>query len=340
MGLSNYQNKNWIGFKKDKVVLNISYDKIASILVSQQNLQRAYNPELVIGISRGGIVPASMIASNLSLPLLLISVTRGVEETTWLSPPNDEILNTLKSRKIRVLLVDDIVSSGETIRKSRKFLENLGFKVIVNTIFYDKKSVIIPDIGVCAEQYIKFPWEKKENTIGSLKVKQEKGMSEFHFSDERDSFGFDLDGIFAEDIPSDLYDTNLSYALKMRDNLPLLETAPDIPDNIRPHTAIITARPDLDFERTKKWLDNHGFNNIPLYCRSSKDFGHDLAGHIQSKIKTINELGISCYFESDLIQAVAIAMEVPSIDVAWWNEGNPIIIHAHEFKVEIGRAHV
>ena len=139
MGLSNYQNKNWIGFKKDKVVLNISYDKIASILVSQQNLQRAYNPELVIGISRGGIVPASMIASNLSLPLLLISVTRGVEETTWLSPPNDEILNTLKSRKIRVLLVDDIVSSGETIRKSRKFLENLGFKVIVNTIFYDKK---------------------------------------------------------------------------------------------------------------------------------------------------------------------------------------------------------
>lgn len=335
MSLSNYHNKNWIGFKKEKVVLNVSYDKISSILNSQQTLQKAYNPELVIGISRGGIVPATMVASTLSLPLLLISVTRSVEEITWLSAPSNEILETLKERKIRILLVDDMISSGETVRKSKKFLENLGFKVIVNVVFYDKKSVIVPDIGTCAEDYIKFPWEKKENTFGSIKVKEEKGVNQFHFSDETDSFGFDLDGIFADDIPEDVYETDLSYALKLRDALPLLDTSPEIPVVLRPHTAIITARPDLDFERTRKWLDLNNFGDIPLFCRNHKEFNHTLEDKIQSKIKIINDLGISCYFESELIQAVAISIQIPSIDVAWWNEGNPIIIHAHEFKADL-----
>lgn len=328
MSVSNYHNKNWIGFKKDKTVLNLSYDKISSILTSQQSLQRAYNPELVI-------VPSTMVATNLSLPLFLISVTRSVEKISWLSAPSAEILKTLKTRKIKVLLIDDIISSGETIRKTKKFLEQMGFIVIVNVVFYDKKSVIVPDIGICATQYIKFPWEKKENTFGSIKVKEQKGINEFHFTDETDSFGFDLDGVFADDIPQEVYDNDLTYALKLRDALPLLDTCPEIPENIRPHTAIITARPDLDIERTRFWLNNNGFKNIPLYCRNHKEFDHTVEGHIQSKIKIINDLGISCYFESDLFQATAISLAIPSIDVAWWNKGNPIIIHAHEFKVDL-----
>lgn len=335
MSIASYHNKNWIGYKKDKIVLNVSYDKIASILDSQQNLQRAYNPELVIGIARGGIVPATMIATNLSLPLLLVSVTRSVEEITWLSTPDAKLLETLKNRTVRILLVDDIISSGETVRRTKKFLEKMNFRVIINVVFYDKKSIIVPDIGICAEQYIKFPWEKKENTFGSMKVKEIKGINEFHFSDETDSFGFDLDGIFAEDIPQDIYNSDLNYALKLRDALPLLETSPDIPEKVRPHTAIISARPDLDFERTRKWLDDNHFTNIPLYCRNHKDFDHTIEGHIQAKIKMINDLGISCYFESELFQAVAIALEIPSIDVSWWNYGNPILINAHHFKVDL-----
>lgn len=335
MSIASYHNKNWIGYKKDKIVLNVSYDKIASILDSQQNLQRAYNPELVIGIARGGIVPASMIATNLSLPLLLVSAIRSVEQITWLSTPDEKLLETLKNRTVRILLVDDIISSGDTVRRTKKFLEKMNFKVIINVVFYDKKSIIVPDIGICAEQYIKFPWEKKENTFGSMKVKEIKGINDFHFSDESDSFGFDLDGIFAEDIPQDVYNSDLNYALKLRDALPLLETSPVIPEKVRPHTAIITARPDLDFERTRQWLDNNHFNDIPLYCRNHKEFNHTVEGHIQSKIKMINDLGISCYFESELFQAVAIALEIPSIDVSWWNYGNPILINAHTFKVDL-----
>lgn len=335
MSVANYNNKNWLGFKKEKIVLNVSYDKIASILDSQQNLQRSHNPELVIGIARGGIVPSTMIATNLSLPLLLISVTRSVQKITWLSMPDEKLLETLKNRTVKVLLVDDIISSGETIQKTKEFLEKMGFKVIVNVIFYDKKSVLIPEIGVCADQYIKFPWEKKENTFGSMKVKEQKGINGFHFSDEYDSFGFDLDGIFSADIHQDIYDNDLLSALELRDNLPLLKTSPDIPEKIRPHTAIITARPDSDYERTRKWLNEKKFHDIPLYCRNSQEFAHTVEGHIQSKIKLINDLGISCYFESELFQAVSISLAIPSIDVAWWNHGSPILINAHDFKIDL-----
>ena len=80
----------------------------------------------------------------------------------------------------------------------------------------------------------------------------------------------------------------LSYALKLRDALPLLDTSPEIPVVLRPHTAIITARPDLDFERTRKWLDLNNFTDIPLFCRNHKEFNHTLEDKIQSKIKIIN----------------------------------------------------
>lgn len=339
MSTSEHHNKNWIGFKKEKAVLNVSYDKISSILTSQQVLQRTFKPELVIGVARGGIVPASMIATNLSLPLLFISVTRSIEAITWLAAPSDDILDTLTKRKITVLLVDDIISSGETIYKTKQYLENMGFHVITNVVFYDKLSNIIPEIGTCAEQYIKFPWEKKENTFGSIKIKSEKGVNEFHFSDEIDSFGFDLDGIFAVDIDESLYNSHLEYALQLRDELPLLPNFPDIPQSIRSHSAIITGRPDLDYERTRTWLNHHGFTDIPLHCRNHTSFDHSMQGKINSKIKTINNLGISCYFESELIQAVAISLEIPSIDVIWWNNGNPIIVNAHKFNIDLSIYH-
>lgn len=333
MSFKKYDNQSWIGLKKEKTVLNVSYDKIASILNSQQNIQKSYEPELIIGVSRGGIVPATMVATNLSLPLLLISVTRGVEIVSWLSEPKTEILETLKQRKIKILLIDDIISSGQTILKTKYFLENMGFIVFLNVVFYDEKSSVVPEIGTSIDRYIKFPWEKKENTFGSIKAKEKKCVSNFHFTDETDSFGFDLDGIFAKDISQDLYDNNLEQALKYRDQLKLMPNSPKIPHHLRPHTAIITARPMLDYERTRVWLDNNHFGDIMLHCRDQIKFEHKLQGHIESKIQLINDLGISCYFESDLTQAVSISKEIPSIDVVWWNEGNPILINAHDFKI-------
>lgn len=320
---------NWIGFEKNKRVINLSYDKIGNILSSQMPEQKKYNPDCVIAIARGGIVPATMISTNLSIPLYILSVTRGVNEASWLSKPTEDFLLSSKT----ALLVDDIVSSGTSIKKAKTFLSQYDIKVVVNSVFYDVSTPEVPEIGLEANDYIKFPWEKKENSLISLQSRKENNNSmEFHFSHEEDYFGFDLDGIFTPDMPDEYYLNDLEYALRLRDNFLLLPSAPKFIKDIEKNTVIITGRPDLDYERTLNWLHNNNYN-LPLYCRDHKVYGHSRSEMILSKIKHINDLGITCYFESDVFQSVEIAKSIPTIDVIWWNNGNPVKINAYDYNL-------
>lgn len=67
--------------------------------------------------------------------------------------------------------------------------------------------------------------------------------------------------------------------------------------------------------------------NIPLYCRSNHKSLILLLKDIQIQITT--SLMIWRYifiFESGYFKTASCFLAIPSIDVAWWNEGNPNII--------------
>ncbi|MEX8517289.1 MAG: phosphoribosyltransferase family protein [Leptothrix sp. (in: b-proteobacteria)] len=318
----------WIGYKKDKIINNLSYEKISNIILAQEPQQKQLDPGLVVGIARGGIVPATMVATNLSLPMSVLSITRGIDDVSWLHAPSQEFLDQIKCDNKSILLVDDIMSSGRSISKAKAFLSRLGLKVFANVVFYDQHCPITPDIGLSTKAYIKFPWERKENTPGSIAAKSADLNENFRFSQEVDFHGFDLDGVFTADLHPDVYAEDLQIALDIRDNQPLLPNAPNIPPELRSDCAIITGRPQSDHQRTLDWLNKNGLHNITLYCRDQDRFDHTTAGAIQSKIEFINSIGVSKYIESELQQAIAIATAIPSIELIWWNDGQPVTIHA------------
>ena len=87
--------------------------------------------DLIIGIKRGGLIPSSILAYKLDLPLNFIEVRlyedgpmpkKIYEKPKIISIPTKEII-----KNKRILLVDDIENTGETMDKAKELLLNASY---------------------------------------------------------------------------------------------------------------------------------------------------------------------------------------------------------------------
>ncbi len=87
--------------------------------------------DLVVGIKRGGLIPASILAYKLNLPLDFLEIKlyedgpmpkKIYEKPKIVSIPVKEII-----KNKRILLVDDIENTGETINKAKELLLDASY---------------------------------------------------------------------------------------------------------------------------------------------------------------------------------------------------------------------
>lgn len=134
--------------------------------------------------------------------------------------------------------------------------------------------------------------------------------------------GFDLDGVFVNDITSEAASdaTTLAAMLEARKHqlpiFPLANLAALLPGRT---FAIVTARPSLDAADTKAWCFKHLKLKLPeskfvLCTRSSSSVASDLEA-AEFKASIIVDLKISHFVESSLVQARHIRQVVPNCKV-------------------------
>jgi hypoxanthine phosphoribosyltransferase len=79
--------------------------------ICRDMLVNNYNPDYIIGVTRGGLVPSVLISEFLDKPLLTISCsTRSFQHDVDIS----NVINNYEQDK-KYLIVDDIVDSGDTM---------------------------------------------------------------------------------------------------------------------------------------------------------------------------------------------------------------------------------
>lgn len=102
--------------------------------VIRQLHQDAWRPDYVVGITRGGLVPANLISQYLDVPMhtLKVSLRHGqdCESNCWMAedafgyiPATDNDYSwtrTDRNRRKRILIVDDINDSGATFNWIRQ----------------------------------------------------------------------------------------------------------------------------------------------------------------------------------------------------------------------------
>ena len=134
-------------FKKDTQIL---VDKCRDI-----------EPEILLAVARGGLTLSHLMAQALEMRNLYTLNSIHYEGELKLDTFNIFNIPDVSHAK-KVLIVDDIVDSGETMREILKVLSekfpNVEFKLA--TLFYKKTAVLRPDYSVReANEWIDFFWE-------------------------------------------------------------------------------------------------------------------------------------------------------------------------------------
>ena len=159
-----------------------SWDQIYELLLNLACTVRktGFKPEIIIGVSRGGWPPARVMSDLLENPRVANVAAEfyiGVAETKG-KPAITQPVSVLVEGK-RVLVVDDVADTGESLRLVRSHLEEQGAtEVKTATIYYKPWSVIIPDYYEKeTRSWIIFPWERKETVRKIVEKCKRQGNS-------------------------------------------------------------------------------------------------------------------------------------------------------------------
>ncbi len=122
---------------------------------------RDYNPDILLGIARGGLTLSHLMAQAMNMRNLYTLNSIHYEGELKLDSFNIFNIPDMSHAK-RVLIIDDIVDSGESMQEIFKVLHekfpNTEFKLA--TLFYKPTALLQPDYTVKeADKWIDFFWE-------------------------------------------------------------------------------------------------------------------------------------------------------------------------------------
>jgi hypothetical protein len=155
-----------------------------------------FNPEVIVGIARGGWIPARILSDllgNSYTANLKIDFYRGVGETKE-RPIITQTISTIVEGK-KVLIADDVADSGKSLKVAKEHLEQCGAtQVKIATIYYKPWSIIKPDFYIKeTEAWIIFPWERKEFVSKMMESLRAKGLSHDEIMKEIEKSGIPKD---------------------------------------------------------------------------------------------------------------------------------------------------
>ena len=122
---------------------------------------RGEMPQVIVGLNRGGLIPALCISHALNLPMITfdphILHSSGEEREPVklsISPP------VIKD----ILIVDDIADTGKTFLKCTKFFKNRGFNCVTMSVYINETTTMFkPDVSLreSNKKWVVFPYEKE-----------------------------------------------------------------------------------------------------------------------------------------------------------------------------------
>ncbi len=120
-----------------------------------------YDPEIVVGIAKGGVLPAAVLASLLRREFYPIRLSRRHDDRIVRDHP---ALLTAIPRAIagkRVIVVDDIAVTGETLQSAAQEAKRLGATAVKTATLFVHGSSQRPDFFVLeTDDLILNPWDR------------------------------------------------------------------------------------------------------------------------------------------------------------------------------------
>jgi len=132
-------------------------DRLARIV------EKKFKPDCIVGIGRGGLVPAVYLSDRLGIRKLYAfkiyyykGEKRGKKPVVSQRPPLRFVCGN-------VLIVDDIADTGATLLTAKKLLKKHSKNIRTATLHYKPHSRIKPDFFVQeTEKWVVYPYQTTE----------------------------------------------------------------------------------------------------------------------------------------------------------------------------------
>lgn len=127
----------------------------------------AYDPDLVLGIAKAGVIPGAVVASILQQDFASMAISRtesGARPVVIAGPPK-----LLTGR--RVLIVDETCDSGDTMKLALAAVRELKPAAVKTAVSF-RTGPYAPDFAALeTESFIILPWDREIIVDGELVVR-------------------------------------------------------------------------------------------------------------------------------------------------------------------------
>ena len=139
-----------------------------AVEVARQAQSAGFRPDVIVGITVGGMIPAALVAKVLGVRDVMTVSARSYQGTTQgalriFNVPDSDLAGK------RVLIVDDITDTGETLKEVARVLRERSRADTTRTATFvvrTDKCVVKPDFAALeATQWVVFPWEQWEDPV-------------------------------------------------------------------------------------------------------------------------------------------------------------------------------
>ena len=161
----------------------VDWDQVYSLLLELADRVKeiGFKPDVIVGVSRGGWLPARVLSDLLDNPELAnIKVGFYVDVYKTRSKPviTQQVSVSVKNKS--VLVVDDITDTGKSLQLVWENLRTEAKDVKTVTLYHKSWSCFTPDLYAReTDAWIIFPWEYYETVkkIGSRLVAEGKSLN-------------------------------------------------------------------------------------------------------------------------------------------------------------------
>ena len=124
--------------------------------------------DLIIGLLRGGTIPATIISHYLDVPMMCIGVRTYDDQSKTgnvdaYQAAHGDIFNLKSKRHIRrVLVVDDLADTGDTFKYIKDAYAHLFEEMQTAALYIKSNTSFVPDFyheKYDANRWLVFPWE-------------------------------------------------------------------------------------------------------------------------------------------------------------------------------------
>lgn len=133
-------------------------DQLVTSLCRQ--IKRSFRPDAVVGVAHGGVFVGGAVASALGAEFFPVRISRRSRDHGDLRSPRltGEIPPQLRNR--RVLVVDDVAASGDTLELARALLSRIRARETRTASLVAREGAYAPDwTALTTAELVVFPWD-------------------------------------------------------------------------------------------------------------------------------------------------------------------------------------